>query len=233
MSYVLITGGSEGIGYATAALLSKKGHAVAILGRDAEKLALAKDNLMAGNPNHEVLTIQQDMGAIEQLETVAHQIQSSWGQLDVLINNAGLFLPAQLLESSIADIRSMMEVNVFGVMALTRACLPLLRQSNAAYIFNVGSTASRGVFPDRAAYAITKQALLSYSQHLRQALKPEGIGVSSVLPGSTFTASWAGSGVDPNLLVDPEAIAAFIHFALEQKGKGIAEEIIITPQNFD
>ena len=186
---VFITGGSSGIGLATAAHLVRAGAHVAIGARSEERLQAAQASLgqSAEDPAQKVVALRVDVsdkGAVEQArDSVLEQL----GGIDILINNAGITRPGPIQELDDAVFESMMRVNYFGTVTVTRAFLPQLRRQRSGHITNVSSLLGfMGIF-GYTAYAASKFAIVGFSECLRQELLPHGVGVSVVYPPDTDT----------------------------------------------
>jgi NAD(P)-dependent dehydrogenase (short-subunit alcohol dehydrogenase family) len=136
----LITGANKGIGLETARLLGARGITVLLGCRDADRGAVAEAELRAGGADAHALTL--DVTDEDSILAAAKRIEAEYGHLDILVNNAGIVRadgPGRPSETTLATMRTVFETNVFGVVAVTNAMLPLLRQAPAARIVNVSS----------------------------------------------------------------------------------------------
>jgi NAD(P)-dependent dehydrogenase (short-subunit alcohol dehydrogenase family) len=182
---VLITGATAGIGRHAALHLARKGHRVIATGR---KQAVLDELLReAAGTALEVLRLDvTDAASIA--EASAEVLRRTAGHgVDVLINNAGYGLAAPLEEVTDEDLRAQYETNVFGLMAVTRAFLPRMRERGDGRILNVSSIGGRYTFPLFGAYNSTKYAVESLSDALRCELGPFGIDVVLIEPGPIKT----------------------------------------------
>jgi NAD(P)-dependent dehydrogenase (short-subunit alcohol dehydrogenase family) len=183
---VLVTGASSGIGEATVLALAGRGHRVlAGVRREADAQRLAARIGGAGR------ALILDVTRPEQI-AAAHAAAETEGGLDVLVNNAGVTISGPLEYIPLDDVRQQFEVNVFGVVGLTQAMLPLLRASQGRVIV-VGSVGGRNALPMIAPYCASKHAIEALVPALRMELKHAGVGVSLVEPGSTRSAIWETS----------------------------------------
>lgn len=184
--HALVTGGSAGIGLAVARRLTELGAGVTLAARGREGLERAAAELTGWRPGARVRTLALD---VSDREAVEEGIRGEVAEqpLDLLVNSAGIALPAEFTDADPADLRRHMDVNYFGAVWTTRAVLPHFIERARGHVVNVGSTASLiGVY-GYAAYTPPKFALYGLSEVLRAELAPRGIGVTIVLPTSTRT----------------------------------------------
>ncbi len=180
---VLITGTSSGFGMLTAIRLSKYCVVYATM-RNLAKADELKQHLCS---DAEVFIRELDVTKSETIEKVVHEIDEKYGKLDVLINNAGCGLAGCFEDLDEDEIRSIMDVNFFGVQDVTRRALPLLHKSKEPKIVNISSIAGRISYPVLGAYNASKWAIEGFSESLRLELLPFGIKVVLVEPGSFQT----------------------------------------------
>ncbi len=183
-----ITGGSSGIGLATARLLVEAGAHVWIAARGQQRLEAAETELRAlAQPGQRVGSLPLDVGDGQAVKAAAQGVLEGLGGLDLLVNNAGIARPGYLHELQDEHFEAAMRVNYFGVVNCTRAFLPHFMQRGSGHIANVSSTAGfLGVF-GYSAYSPSKFAVAGFSECLRQDLLPYGIGVSILFPADTDT----------------------------------------------
>jgi len=187
----LVTGGASGIGLGTAELLAAEGARVAVLDRVVPPGA-------PGGLQYFAADVTDDPGV---REAVARAIQALGG-LEVLVNCAGIGAQGRVEDNEDSEWHHVLDVNVIGMVRVTRACLPALRRSAPAAIVNVASIAALTGLPERALYSATKGAVLSLSLAMAADLLREGIRVNAVNPGTTDT-PWIGRLLDR--AQDPEA----------------------------
>lgn len=180
----LVTGGSRGIGAATARRLARDGAAVAITyHRSADRAEqIVREIADAGG---RAQAFRADAADANHAEALVAEVVGAFGHLDVLVNNAGSFFPAPLADSSLETYASNFDLNVRGVHELTRAALPHLRDGGR--VINVGSAYGRRPGPGTGAYAATKAAVHAFTQAWSKELAPRRITVNTVSPGSTDT----------------------------------------------
>ena len=185
----LITGGSSGIGLATARELHREGAQVAICARDAARLESARHELGDG-----VLAIACDLASADGPATAVARTVERFGALDVLVNNVGTARISRWDELSDADWEASWQLNVMSYLRAARAALPHLRSSDQARIVNVSSTAGKRPSTSMPDYSVTKAAVLSLSRLLADELTKDGILVNAVCPGPTHTPTWLAPG---------------------------------------
>jgi short-subunit dehydrogenase len=225
----VITGASKGIGKAIAEKLAREGWNVAICARNAPALEAARMAIQQQNPAVTVLAVQTDMGVKEQVLSFASQVKAAFPTIDMLVNNAGIFVPGALHQEEEGLLENMMAVNVYSAYHLTRQLLPIMMRQKKGHIFNMCSTASHKAYPNGGSYSITKYALLGFSKNLREELKPHHIKVTAISPGPTLTASWDGFEAPPNRMMPPEDVANVVWAAYTLADQTVVEEILLRP----
>ncbi len=172
---ILVTGASSGMGKATAKLLIEQGYIVYCGARRVEKMSDLKE--LGGH------VYELDVTDQKSIDKLAAEIIKKQGRLDVLINNAGYGLYGAVEDIELDDARRQFEVNIFGLAAVTKAFLPLMRKQKSGKIINISSMGGKVYTPMGAWYHATKHALEGWSDCLRLELKPFGIDVVIVEPG--------------------------------------------------
>ncbi|SMB99541.1 short-chain dehydrogenase/reductase SDR [Hymenobacter roseosalivarius DSM 11622] len=164
---VLITGGSAGIGKAILAELEYRGvRDIAVMGRRKEPLAA----LAAEFPAVNFRLLTGDVGRAADLDRAVATVTEAWGGLDILINNAGVVSAGLLTEASDEDVINQININLTGLILLTKKCLPLLQQSKEGAIMNISSGYGYIAMPFYSVYAATKAAVSQFSDAMRREL---------------------------------------------------------------
>ncbi len=182
----LITGCSTGFGRELAKILIGRGYRVAATARDVAKVA----DLVSGH-DASASALKLDVDSPADIVAVVEAAKQKFGRIDVLVNNAGYGYLAAVEEGEDADIRAMFETNFFGLAAMTRAVLPLMRAQKSGAVVNVSSMGGFIGNPGSAYYAATKFAVEGLSEALSKEVAPFGIKVLIVEPGP-FRTDWAG-----------------------------------------
>jgi short-subunit dehydrogenase len=221
---ILITGATAGIGRATALHLARKGHRVFATGRRAHVLeAIEKEARAAGITTLETLVLDVTKPAsIAAAKAEIAKRTDGYG-IDALVNNAGFGTMGPLEEVSDEALRAQYETNVFGLMAMTRAFLPQMRERGEGRIVNVSSVGGKITFPMMGAYNSTKYAVESLSDALRVELRPFGVKVVLIEPGSIATEfAEVAMGTIPEANRSPYAAAIADADAMRAKFDGTA-----------
>lgn len=182
----VITGCSTGFGLELAKQVIARGDPAVVTARDKTRLA----NLVAGHEST-TLALELDVTDSDQIESSVKAAVARFGRLDVLVNNAGYGYLSAIEEGEEAEIRRMFDANVFGLFALTRAVLPVMRRQRRGHIINISSVAGLVGFPGSGYYAASKHAVEGWSDSLAAEVAPLGIQVTCVEPGPSRT-DWAG-----------------------------------------
>lgn len=226
----VITGSSKGLGKAIAKALVQKGMNVFIHSRSEAELVIVKAELLAINPGCKIYYSAADLSTKEGVDALAISILSVFRKIDILINNAGTYLPGKIMDESNNNLDSLMQINFYSVYHLTRALLPTILKNKSGHILNMCSIASLAAYPGGSHYGISKFAVYGFSKCLREELKEFGIRVTSILPGATWSNSWNGADIPEDRIMKAEDIAAVVLCAIELSPSAVMEEIILRPQ---
>lgn len=230
---IAITGATAGIGRAIALRFAREGWCLAVAARTESDLETLSEEIKAEYDAASVLTHSIDVRKRDEWEQFVEAIDEKWSRLDVLVNNAGVFIPGALLEEANGNLEMMVETNLYSAYYGTRVSMPLLKKSRPSHIFNMCSIASITAYPNGGSYAISKWGQLGFNNCLRAELKDENIKVTAVLPGATWSRSWEGADLPPDRLMDAEHVAHMVYAAWNTPPKSTVEEIIIRPQEGD
>ncbi|MGB1051240.1 MAG: SDR family oxidoreductase [Chitinophagales bacterium] len=230
----IITGGSAGIGLETAKKFYINGFDVMLCARNQENLNRAKqelEQLPSTGDSQEVRAIQADFSKERDVDRFASEVLASSGTIDVLVHNAGIFLPGDLVgEKNLQAMRDMMEVNFFSAYHLNQLLLPKMIEQGHGHIILMSSIAGLAAYPAGSMYTISKFALTGFAKALRLETQDKNIRVSAIYPGATWTRSWSESGLDEERLMPAEDIAQLVFECHNTSSRSVVEDIIIRPQ---
>jgi 3-oxoacyl-[acyl-carrier protein] reductase len=229
---VLITGGSRGVGLATARRLGEAGAATILVARDRDHLDRATAALRADGLR--VAGIKGDVTDRLSMARAVLEAERQFGGLDVLVNNAGIGRYGPIDEQSPEEWRRVIEVNVLGVFHATRAALPAIRRRGGGQIIAVSSGAARQGYPNMSAYCTSKAALEGFMRALAAEVADEPIKVATVIPGSILTDFGVRTREDRQAsgqkFLEPEDIADAISFLLTQPDRAWTQEMTVWPR---
>ena len=226
---IVITGASKGIGMALAQKFASAGYNLFLGARNAEELAITSNRLQKEHPKNKIFYFPADLSNKESAKGFAAKAVEKYSEIDVLINNAGQFLPGSIYNEAEGVLEQMLGSNLLSAYFTTRALLPVMMNKMKGHIFNICSIASLKAYDNGGSYSISKFALMGFSKNLREELKPYNIKVTSVYPGAVFTASWEGSGISRQRLMEVNDIADMVLAATRLSPQACVEEIILRP----
>ncbi|HEY0272429.1 MAG TPA: SDR family oxidoreductase [Chitinophaga sp.] len=225
----VVTGASKGIGRAVAIRLAGEGCNVAICARHEAALQAAAADVRAANAAVQVLALPADMADKQAVLQFGRAVQDAFGTVDLLVNNAGIFIPGALQHEADGHLEQLMATNVYSAYHLTRCLLPGMIAQRRGHIFNLCSSASHHAYPNGGAYGITKFDLLGFSKNLREELKTANVKVTAISPGPTLTASWEGFNAPAGRMMEPEDIASVLWTAFTLAPQTVIEDILMQP----
>jgi NADP-dependent 3-hydroxy acid dehydrogenase YdfG len=239
---VIVTGASSGIGFATALALAKKGAKVAIGARRTDMLSNLEKKIKENNG--EVYSQKLDVTKKEECYSFVENVLKKWGNVDILINNAGLMPLSFFKNLKIEEWDQMIDVNIKGVLYCTGAVVTNMLENKSGHIINISSVAGRIVFPAGSVYCATKHAITAFSEGLRQELSVrKNIRVTCIEPGVVAT-ELTNTITDESLqgfienakkmeALQAEDIANAIVYAIESPNHVNVNEILIRPTTQD
>lgn len=231
---IAITGASSGIGEATARELARRGARVVLGARRTDRLArlVAEIEAAGGSARHRAL----DVARLEDMQAFIAYAGEQFGQVDVIINNAGVMPLSPLAALKIDEWNRMIDVNIRGVLHGIAAGLPVMKAQGHGQFINLSSIGGHAVFPTAAVYCATKYAVLAISEGLRQ--EHRDLRVTVISPGVTTSelaetisdpATRAGMDEFRQVAIPAEAIARAIAYSIEQPDDVDVSEIIVRP----
>lgn len=225
----LITGASSGIGKATALAFAKAGIDIALVGRSQNNLEFVSK--AAHEFGVEAQAFCVDLAEVAEVKAKIQAIAHEFGNIDILINNAGIGYTGNLSDTPLEDWQQVINVNLTGVFQCMMGILPGMRQQGQGTIINIASIAAKQAFAGWGAYCVSKAGLLSLSQTLAQEERANGIRVMAICPGSVNTEIWDTPTVKANFdrsqMLTPEIVAETILHTVLLPQEAVIEELTI------
>ena len=234
---VFITGATSGIGKATAEFLAKHNYRLILCGRNQDRLKELKQTL---GKQTAITTLQFDVRDKEAVFSAIESLPENFRDIDVLINNAGnAHGMSSIQDGDINDWDAMLDINVKGLLYVSRAILPKMIEKNTGFIVNIGSTAGKEVYPKGNVYCASKSAVEAINKGMRMDLNQYNIRVSAIHPGLVETAfsdvrfkgdtERARKVYQGYKALQPEDIAEIIHFVITRPSHINIEDLVVFP----
>lgn len=226
----IITGATKGIGKAILKKFAQEGANVAFCARttsDVEELLVF---LKIQYPSQIFMGEVVDMSKKEEVKAFGKRILEEWDKIDVLINNAGVYVEGLVSEEPEGTLERQIDTNLYSAYYMTRAVLPAMLPHKEGQIFNMCSIASQMIYANAHSYSVSKFAMLGYSKALRKELKDKGIKVTALLPGATWSAAWGNAPIPTERLMAAADIAETVWSTYQLPATAVVEEIILRPQ---
>ena len=228
----VVTGASQGIGRAIAeAFTERDGAQVALVARSDAKLESVAEACRENGG--EALVVPTDVTDDQAVVEMAETVRDEWGVPDVLVNNAGMFTYAPIDELTLDGFREQIDVNLTGTFAVTEAFLPAMRERGHGHLFYMGSVASIKAYPGNAGYCAAKHGVRGLARVVREETKDEGLRVTTVIPGATYTPTWDGVDLPEERFMPPEDVARAVVDAYHLSDRTVMEELLLRPQEGD
>jgi NAD(P)-dependent dehydrogenase (short-subunit alcohol dehydrogenase family) len=225
----LVTGGSRGIGLAIARALAGDGVNVSVTGLSDAHLSAARPSIESAGPSS-VETLRADVRRYDEIERAINATVGRFGGLDILINNAGVGIFADVADMTPGQWSDVIETNITGVFYACHAAIPHLRRRGGGSIVNISSLAGSNPFVRGAAYCASKAAVNAFSESLMQEVRYDNIRVSCVAPGSVateFAQGDAAKGADWK--VAPEEVAEVVINLLRHPARSLPSRVELRP----
>ncbi len=226
---IIITGAARGIGKAIAEKFATEGRTLFICARNKSILENTGAELMKRFPGCMVYTMQADLS--EKAEAKAF---GDWclgfGTPDILINNAGGYVPGNIIDEAEGSLEAMMGNNLYSAYHVTRQVIPHMIKKGSGHVINICSVASLEAYAGGGSYSISKFAMNGFSKNLRHELKAHNIKVTAVFPGAVFTDSWGDFDNSAGRIMEAGDIASMVFASTKLSPQAVPEEIIIRPQ---
>ena len=227
---IIITGASKGIGKAIAEVFASHGHTLYLCARNDMTLYKTVEELQTKYPESTIKAKVADVANANDRKIFAVWVLQNAKKIDVLVNNAGQFLPGSVHNEPAGTLEEMMNVNVYSAYHLTRLFINQMMEQKGGYIFNICSIASLHAYANGGSYSISKFALLGFTKNLREEMKPHGIKVTAIMPGATMSDSWGESAIDPKRIMEANDVAEMIYATSQLSPMAVVEDIVMRPQ---
>lgn len=215
----LITGGSSGIGLAIARALQEDGYELTLASRRAERIEPAAAELGA-------LGIAADVSNEEDCARLVDAHRARYGGLDVLVNSAGIGIAGKIEDQPAKHVDLQLDVNLRGLLVVTRLALPLLKESKG-HVINLASIAGTQPTPVLAVYGATKAAVLALTRSLNAELEADGVRCTALAPAFVDTPMASWSGIPPEQMIRPEDCAELVRAVLRLSPYARVPEIVV------
>ena len=225
---IVITGGSKGMGKAMAEKFATSKNNIFISSRNERELAQTAGELndnFSGKTEFFATDLSTKSGVLQ----FAEWLSGKNIQPDILINNAGTFVPGSVYNEPEGNLEMMLGINLYSAYHLTRALLPGMIEKKSGHIFNICSIAALKAYANGGSYSISKYAMMGFSKNLREEMKPFNIKVTAVYPGAVFTSSWEGADIKPDRIMEVNDVANMVYAASLLSPQACVEDIVIRP----
>jgi 3-oxoacyl-[acyl-carrier protein] reductase len=225
----VVTGAGRGIGRAVALRLAQMGAMVMLVGRDRSLLETVRAEIAAAGGSAQATPC--DLRSPEAIAAFGERIRAEFGRCDILVNNAGIGNQGRPLhEMLVAEWNALMETNLRAPFLMIRSLAPLMIAAGSGHIVNISSLAGKNPLPNGAAYSASKWGLNGLTYSVAEELRPYGIRVSVVAPGSVNTGFGRSDGSkDPATKIQPEDVAAIVAMLATQAPQGFISEVLVRP----
>ena len=206
---IVITGASDGLGKTLAESLSKENNVIALATTEEKLQKVAEDN----NCNYKVC----DVSDYHQVEKCTNEIIEEFGKIDILINNAGLWIQEELEENDVERIHDVIDVNLLGMIYMTKAVIPIMKKNQDGIIININSQAGINHKAERVVYNASKWGVTGFSKSLQDEVAKYGIRVTDILPGMLKTDMFNKMNIKKNMEngLDTKEVARLVKFIID------------------
>ncbi len=226
---VVITGAGKGMGKAMAEKFASERSSLFICARNEKELSETAKELEA-KYDCKVFYYPADLSEKKSAQKFGSWVLQQTTEVDILINNAGQFIPGSIYNEEDGLLEKMININLYAAYNVTRALLPDMMDKKQGHIFNICSIAALKAYENGGSYSISKFALMGFSKNLREELMPYNIKVTAVYPGAVYTSSWYESGVSESRIMEANDIANVVFACSKLSPQACVEDIVIRPQ---
>jgi len=230
--YAIITGASKGMGYAISHVLADMGYNIIAIARNANDLEALKLEIKAIYNGVNVYPVSADLANHSQFNNAIEQINKLTQCPEVIINNAGMYNEFSIENDPDSNLELMLALNLIAPYKLSKAFIGEMKKRQSGHIVNISSIVTKHFRVNAAAYTVSKKAFQTFSKILTEEMRQYQVKVTTIVPGSTATASWEGTDDEIlHELIHPEDVANAVRYAIEAANNTLVEEIIIKPLN--
>ena len=227
----IITGASSGIGKATALAFAQAGINLALISRSLDALETVAEACTQEGVKAKPYVM--DLSELTKIPAMIEKIVADFGDIDIIVNNAGMGYTNLLRETPLADWQQVINLNLTSVFQCVQGVLPQMRKRKQGTIINVASIAATQAFPEWGAYSVSKAALLSFSKVLAAEERSHGIRVVTISPGAVNTSIWDTDTVqadfDRSAMLTPDLVAQTILQAALLPAEAVIEDLTLLP----
>lgn len=230
---ILITGGSGGIGEATAKLFAKTGAKIVLAARNKEKADLIASEINTNGG--EAFAVDLDVTDMSSVYGMTESIVKELGKIDVLINAFGTGMIQPLLDANPNDIKEVLDTNVYGTILVTQAVVRHMATQKSGIVVNIPGILGKTVMKNSSVYSASKFAVSGFTKALVEEHRRSNIKFSLLYLGGVATAFWDNPNVEMRVqkdkMLQPDEIAKAIYYAVSQPGSSVLNEIVIQPDS--
>lgn len=223
----LITGASHGIGYAIAQKLGEMGARLSLCARDAERLNKAVKEIQGQGAS--ATAVSADVTRASDIASLVKKTERALGPIEILVNNAGIGYFAPIQQAEEANWDAVLDTNLKAVFLLSKAVARGMIERRSGHIINIASLAGKNASAGGSVYCASKWGLLGLTQCVAEDLRPYGIRVCAICPGTVATQFSPHEGKDPRKMLQPEDVAHAVEMVLTQAPQSFISEVLLRP----
>jgi 3-oxoacyl-[acyl-carrier protein] reductase len=223
----LVTGASRGIGFAIAQKLGQMGARLSLCAREANRLEKAAKEIQSQGGS--AVAVPAAVTHASDISALVKKTEQTLGPIEILVNNAGIGYFAPIQQAEEANWDAVLDTNLKAVFLLSKAVAPGLIERRGGHIVNIASLAGKNAFAGGSIYCASKWGLLGLTQCMAEDLRPYGIRVSAICPGTVATEFSPHAGKDPRKMLQPEDVAHAVEMILTQAPQSFISEVELRP----
>jgi 3-oxoacyl-[acyl-carrier protein] reductase len=223
----LITGASRGIGFAIARKLGQMGARLSLCARDARATEKAASEIESQGA--QALAVPADVTRESDISSLVRKTEQSLGPIEILVNNAGIGYFAPIQDAQQAEWDKVLDTNLKAVFLLSKAVAPGMIARRGGHIVNIASLAGKSAFAGGSIYCASKWGLIGLTECMAEDLRPYGIRVCAICPGTVATEFSSHAGKDPSKMLQPEDVAHALEMILTQSPESFISEVQLRP----